>query len=333
MQVAVLRGYLVTDYNHLAKDIDRRRSMMDSAPVGSVGATGGLLGYSPPRPRTSMLNFLSMSPVFGDVAGPLLDIERFKSDPGSRTATNALMFAAGLLPAVPSLGWLMSRGGQGMRQVPQSQSGVIGYHGAPQDDALRLAQQRAALPVEQYGLGLPADNTQAQRAAAMGFDTPAFHATDARDIASFDNNLLGSNTRHNTGGDKWAVSLAKKGHWLSDRDLTIKGANGSRMFGDVVYPVMLKSPDKEFSSLDKFSSARKIGAINKVADEEFNATSYVVPNSDNIRSRFAAFDPWRRNTLIAAGLGVAAPDLLAKENDPGKREARSSKLPKRKDKP
>ena len=34
---------------------------------------------------------------------------------------------------------------------------------------------------------------------------------------------------------------------------------------------------------------------------------------DNIRSRFAAFDPWRRNSALAAALGVAAPDLLAEE--------------------
>ena len=32
-----------------------------------------------------------------------------------------------------------------------------------------------------------------------------------------------------------------------------------------------------------------------------------------IRSRFAAFDPWRRNAALAAALGVAAPDLLAEE--------------------
>jgi len=40
---------------------------------------------------------------------------------------------------------------------------------APQDKALSLAQQRAALPVEQGGLGLPANNTPEQRAKAMGY--------------------------------------------------------------------------------------------------------------------------------------------------------------------
>jgi GNAT superfamily N-acetyltransferase len=51
---------------------------------------------------------------------------------------------------------------------------------APQQAALDLAQQRAALPVEQGGLGLPANNTPEMRAQAMGFDVnnPLYHATD-----------------------------------------------------------------------------------------------------------------------------------------------------------
>jgi len=39
----------------------------------------------------------------------------------------------------------------------------------------------------------------------------------------------------------------------------------------------------------------------------------VMFSPEQIRSRFAAFDPLRRNAAIAAAMGVAAPDLLAKE--------------------
>ena len=56
---------------------------------------------------------------------------------------------------------------------------------APQEQALRLAQQRAALPVEQHGLGLPPNNTAAQRAAATDFNTPAYHGTHS-DVPVFD---------------------------------------------------------------------------------------------------------------------------------------------------
>jgi hypothetical protein len=65
---------------------------------------------------------------------------------------------------------------------------------APQDDAFKVAQQRAALPVEKGGLGLPANNTPQQRAKAMGFDIDAYHATDA-DILAFDNSKLGVETK------------------------------------------------------------------------------------------------------------------------------------------
>jgi hypothetical protein len=48
---------------------------------------------------------------------------------------------------------------------------------APQEEALKLAQQRASLPKEMGGLGLPADNTAQQRAAAMRRNTDAYHGS------------------------------------------------------------------------------------------------------------------------------------------------------------
>lgn len=50
----------------------------------------------------------------------------------------------------------------------------------PQEKAMQLAQQRAALPVEQGGLGLLANNTAEERAAAMGA-TDWFHGTERLD--------------------------------------------------------------------------------------------------------------------------------------------------------
>lgn len=55
-----------------------------------------------------------------------------------------------------------------------------------QDEAMEVAQRNAALPVEQGGLGLPANNTPMDRARAMGFDVdnPLYHGTNA-DITAF----------------------------------------------------------------------------------------------------------------------------------------------------
>jgi hypothetical protein len=51
-------------------------------------------------------------------------------------------------------------------------------------------------------------------------------------------------------------------------------------------------------------------------EDEFGDTVALV-SPDNIRSRFAAFDPFRRDAATAAALGVAAPDLLANEKAKG----------------
>ena len=39
----------------------------------------------------------------------------------------------------------------------------------------------------------------------------------------------------------------------------------------------------------------------------------VMFNPEQVRSKFAVFDPFRRNAALAAALGVAAPYLLAQE--------------------
>ena len=57
--------------------------------------------------------------------------------------------------------------------------------------------------------------------------------------------------------------------------------------------------------------ARKYGFDGVRISDEFGNDTVALVNPDNIRSRFAAFDPFRRNAAIAAAMGVAAPDLLA----------------------
>ena len=63
---------------------------------------------------------------------------------------------------------------------------------APQQAALDLAQQRAALPVSEGGLGLLAGNTPEMRAQAMGFDvnTPLYHATDVDFESIYGNDFM-----------------------------------------------------------------------------------------------------------------------------------------------
>ena len=72
--------------------------------------------------------------------------------------------------------------------------------------------------------------------------------------------------------------------------------------------------EKGYTSIPYFNEVEGKGSI-----------SYIVP-PDNIRSRFAAFDPFRRNAAIAAAMGVAAPNLLAAEPEKKKEEQQSNSL-------
>jgi len=160
----------------------------------------------------------------------------------------------------------------------------------PQQAALDLAQQRAALPIEQGGLGFPTGNTAEQRAAAMGFNTDAYHGTN-KDFLAFDKNKRGSATDQG---------------WYGSGEYSSPSANGANAYAMTdfpnykesanIMPLLLKNP--EFIT-------NKHGYI----------TEYVTREPEQIRSRFAAFDPFRRSAAIAATMGVAAPDLLANELD------------------
>lgn len=101
----------------------RFQSMADNAPVGAVGAPGGLQA---PRPRPTQQDALQallgagavVPGPLGDVAGPLADAYMYATDPESRTAGNAALSAMGLLPGVPSV-MGMASGGEGGGRLPR----------------------------------------------------------------------------------------------------------------------------------------------------------------------------------------------------------------------
>lgn len=68
-----------------------------------------------------------------------------------------------------------------MGEVPNMMGSVVAL---PAAERMLLAQRNAALPIAEGGLGLPATNTAAQRAKAMGYETPVYHGTNA-DINAF----------------------------------------------------------------------------------------------------------------------------------------------------
>ncbi len=164
---------------------------------------------------------------------------------------------------------------------------------APREEALRLAQQRAALPVSEGGLGLPPNNTPMDRARAMGFADDTFHGTFNR----FDNfDLSKANPR----------SQYMQGVFTADKPA--KAEN----YGDYIMPLMQR---KGVTVEDK-RLARQAGLSVPTVDtiHDKAAGVRVTNNPANIRSRFAAFDPTRRNEpdLLAGALPFTA--LLDEEN-------------------
>jgi hypothetical protein len=72
-------------------------------------------------------------------------------------------------------------------------------------------------------------------------------------------------------------------------------------------------PDKVTNALKK---AGYNGIIDKSGKGGGQVNDVIIPfEPEQLRSRFAAFDPFRKTAAIAATMGVAAPDLLAAEDD------------------
>jgi len=225
---------------------------------------------------------------------------------------------------------------------------------APQAEALRLAQQRAALPVDQGGLGLPAGNTPQQRAAAMGFDIDAYKGMYPYDVGSspsfgFKN---GKFQQLDKFGEELLPVTEMVPELMSKMELGGKHAGfyggkdvANRFAGygtnSAVFPVKLnmgqnplvkdasgqyagryqfERPARDAGMLDDyrdfhgafFRDSPSTGAILKNTTDE--GTIFIPKSGEQVRSRFAAFDPFRRNAAVAAAMGVAAPDLLAQEN-------------------
>jgi len=149
---------------------------------------------------------------------------------------------------------------------------------APQEEALRLAQQRAALPVSEGGLGLPPNNTPMDRARAMGFVNKSYHGTKATDIDTL----------------KPAGGRFGKAVYTSDvpEDAVSYAIGQGYTGGENVLPLLTKEPALAYAG----------GRIN------------VFVNPNDVRSRFAAFDPFRRNEpdLLAGALPFTV--LLDEEN-------------------
>lgn len=145
------------------------------------------------------------------------------------------------------------------------------------EQAHLTAQRNAALPVEKGGLGLAPDNTAMDRAKAMGFDVdnPVYHGTGA-DIESFDPKLLKETSQY------------MKGVFTTDKP------DIASNYGDTVYPLVQKQGYTLKDKRTDRASGKTPKEVDTIRDKDKNII--VTSNPSNIRSRFAAFDPFNRDS-------------------------------------
>jgi len=200
---------------------------------------------------------------------------------------------------------------------PQMQQRISPSTSYPQQEALDTAQRNAALPIEEGGLGLPKDNTPEMRAKAMGFDleTPQYHATNVPE----DFTSIRPSSRGKMGAGIYTspeAKYAEKYGGIQEVRILPLVSKGNYADADTRANIFDMAREELYLKNPNFTSQE----LHNVASKEMQKSGYsgfdvdkerLTFSPDQIRSRFAAFDPFRSDTETALQRGVAPPDLLA----------------------
>jgi hypothetical protein len=110
------------------------------------------------------------------------------------------------------------------------------------------------------------------------------------------------------GPDQWGKeSRYTPKSWVNELEKDLSEGNESYVWTSI--------PDKVTEELKKLGHDSILDVSGKGGGSK---EPVVIPfDPSQVRSRFAAFDPFRKNAAIAAAMGVAAPDLMAKEKKAG----------------
>ena len=196
----------------------------------------------------------------------------------------------------------------------------------PQQAALDLAQQRAALPVEQGGLGLLGSNTAEQRAKAMGFVGDFAHGSPESNITKLQPSKTGAEGPgiYATSYFPESATYAGKEPGATAYPLKVKTDTAYQSGGENPYMKLIVNDDDQLLNALQRRGKESIIKEQQPTPEWLKAIGametpvrdhFVSMNPDLFRSRFAAFDPFRRSAAVAAAMGVAAPDLLAAQQN------------------
>lgn len=208
----------------------------------------------------------------------------------------------------------------------------------PQQEALDTAQRNAALPIEEGGLGLPKDNTPEMRAQAMGF-VDAYHGTTqgARKEQLRNSELWA--TDNPKVANTYATGRPEFGRPEGQTVMPLSVRLENPMVIDAPYGASWRQIDTALPndpevlpySTDMLSDiAKKQGYDSLIVKNVFDVgggripksqkgqdaltgTTYAVFDPAQVRSRYAAFDPMRKNEKDILA-GVLPLGLLADED-------------------
>lgn len=177
-------------------------------------------------------------------------------------------------------------------------------------------------------LGLPANNTAMDRAKAMGFDTDKtfYHGTRS-DIPAFDKSKIGSRFDYSFGthttnspneasiyadSDDMINSMNQWNPRASTAKDVEKGANVMPLLANDSKAMIYRTDHPAASMASDLDRSDVIGKIDDFESVLIKAKSgnqnFIALNPNQLRSRFAAFDPARRNE--ADLLGYSTPEMM-----------------------
>lgn len=177
--------------------------------------------------------------------------------------------------------------------------------------AHKLAQERAALPVEQGGLGLPPDNTAMDRAKALGYEEGWAHGSPDPTITELRSSRIGAQ-----GPGAYATNYLPETGMYSKSEpgatsypLMVRRKEAIETgFNNPYDELKVKADDELLSELFSRNKSAIVTTQEKTPEWLLNAgvpdmperSHFVSVKPSNFRSRFAAFDPFEINS----------PDLL-----------------------
>ena len=206
---------------------------------------------------------------------------------------------------------------------------------APRDEALALAQRNAARTVPEGGLGLPPGNTAMERARAMNY-REIYHGTSAADdFSQFSTpDVYTTPSAVESGG--YAMGHHLGGEGVAPRVMPLMGRNidDSLRIDSLIENAINEGDDVGDAveqgigqSLGQNKRYATFSHPDVIGSDEHDAIISLYPRSGDLRSRFAAFDPFRRgeSDLLAGLAPYALPAAgaagLAAMAAPGESEA------------